>query len=61
MFEDHLNVKLKSDVDELLSLEDTEHTVIFKSGSKDIAVTQKSAKRADKVFTVNVIREGGVL
>ncbi len=56
-----MNVKLKSDVDELLSLEDTEHTVNFKSGSKDIAVTQKSAKRADKVFTVNVIREGGVL
>lgn len=61
VFEDHLNVKLKSDVDELLSLEDTEHTVNFKSGSKDIAVTQKSAKRADKVFTVNVIREGDPL
>lgn len=61
VFEDHLNVKLKSDVDELLSLEDTEHTVNFKSGSKDIAVTQRSAKRADKVFTVNVIREGDPL
>lgn len=61
VFEDHLNVRLKSDVDELLSLEDTEHTVNFKSGSKDIAVTQKSAKRADKVFTVNVIREGDPL
>ena len=61
VFEDHLNVRLKSDVDELLSLEDTEHTVNFKSGSKDIAVTQRSAKRADKVFTVNVIREGDPL
>ena len=61
VFEDHLNVKLKSDMDELLSLEDTEHTVNFKSGSKDIAVTQKSANRADKVFTVNVIREGDPL
>ena len=61
VFEDHLNVRLKSDVDELLSLEDTEHTVNFKSGSKDIAVTQKSANRADKVFTVNVIREGDPL
>ncbi len=61
VFEDHLNVKLKSDVDELLSLEDTEHTVNFKSGSKDIAVTQKSVNRADKVFTVNVIREGDPL
>lgn len=61
VFEDHLNVRLKSDVDELLSLEDTEHTVNFKLGSKDIAVTQRSAKRADKVFTVNVIREGDPL
>lgn len=61
VFEDHLNVKLKSDVDGLLSLEDTEHTVNFKSGSKDIAVAQKSANRADKVFTVNVIREGDPL
>lgn len=61
VFEDHLNVKLKSDVDELLSLEDTEHTVNFRSGSKDIAVTQRSVNRADKVFTVNVIREGDPL
>ena len=61
VFEDHLNVKLKSDVDELLSLEDTEHTVNFKSGSKDISVAQRSANRADKVFTVNVIREGDPL
>ena len=61
VLEDHLNVKLKSDVDELLSLEDTEHTVNFKSGSKDISVTQRSANRADKVFTVNVIREGDPL
>ncbi len=61
VFEDHLNVRLKSDVDELLSLEDTEHTVNFKSGSKDILVTQRSANRADKVFTVNVIKEGDPL
>lgn len=61
VFEDHLNVRLKSDVDELLSLEDTEHTVNFKSGSKDISVAQRSANRADKVFTVNVIKEGDPL
>lgn len=61
VFEDHLNVRLKSDVDELLSLEDTEHTVNFKSGSKDIAVTQRSVNRADKVFTVNVISGGDPL
>ena len=61
VFEDHLNVKLKSDVDELLSLEDAEHTVNFPHDSKDIVITQKSANRADKVFTVNVIREGDPL
>ncbi len=61
VFEDHLNVKLRSDVDELLAIGDAEHTVNFNSGSKDIAVTQKSAKRSDKVFTVNVIREGDPL
>ena len=61
VFEDHLNVKLRSDVDELLAIGDAEHTVNFNSGSKDIAVTQKSAKRADKVFTVNVISGGDPL
>lgn len=58
VFEDHLNVKLKSDVDALLSLEDKEHTVNFRYDSKDIVITQKSANRADKVFTVNVINDG---
>lgn len=62
VFEDHLNVKLRSDVDSLLSLEDTEQTVNFKRGSKDILkVIQSSDKRADKVFTVNVISSGDPL
>ena len=61
VFEDHLNVKLKSDVDALLSLEDKEHTVNFRCDSKDIVITQKSANRADKVFTVNVINDGDPL
>ncbi len=61
VFEDHLNVKLKSDVDALLSLEDKEHTVNFRYDSKDIVITQKSANRADKVFTVNVIYDGDPL
>ena len=58
VFEDHLNIKLRSDVDSLLSLENTEDAVNFPHDSKDSAITQKSAKRADKVFTVNVIRDG---
>lgn len=61
VFEDHLNVKLKSDVDALLSLEDKEHTVNFRCDSKDIVITQKSANRTDKVFTVNVINDGDPL
>lgn len=61
VFEDHLNVKLKSDVDALLSLEDKEHTVNFRCDSKDIVIIQKSANRADKVFTVNVICSGDPL
>lgn len=61
VFEDHLNVKLKSDVDALLSLEDKEHTVNFRCDSRDIVITQKSANRADKVFTVNVINDGDPL
>lgn len=59
VYEDHLNVKLKSDVDALLSLTSEEHTVNFNSGSKDISkITVKSVNHADKVFTVNVINSG---
>lgn len=62
VYEDHLNVKLKSDVDALLSLHSEEHTVNFNSGSKDISkITVKSANHADKVFTVNVINSGDPL
>lgn len=61
VYEDHLSVKLKSDVDTILSLEDKEETVNFPVGSKDIVIVQKSAHRADKVFTVNVISEGDPL
>ncbi len=62
VYEDHLNVKLKSDVDALLSLTPEEHSVNFNSGSKDISkITVKSANHADKVFTVNVINSGDPL
>lgn len=62
VFEDHLNVKLKSDVDTLLKLTSEEHTVNFNSGSKDISsITIKSKNHLDKVFTVNVISNGDPL
>ncbi|MBQ3869779.1 MAG: recombinase family protein [Clostridia bacterium] len=62
VFEDHLNVKLKSDVDTLLSLIREEHTVNFNSDSKDISsVAVKSKNHRDKVFTVNIINNGDPL
>jgi len=62
VYEDRLNIKLKSDVDALLSLTSEEHTVNFNSGSKDISkITVKSANHADKVFTVNIINNGDPL
>ncbi len=61
VFEDHLNVKLRSDVDELLSLGNEAHTVNFPSDSRDNVISQSSAKRADKVFTVHVINSGDPL
>lgn len=64
VFEDHLNVKLKTDVDTLLSLEDKEEIVNFRDGSKDIEkdrLVQSSTNRRDKVFAVNVISSGDPL
>ncbi len=62
VYEDQLNIKLKSDVDTLLSLTSEEHTVNFNSDSKDISsITIKSKNHLDKVFTVNVIKSGDPL
>ena len=62
VYEDRLNIKLKSDVDTLLSLTSEEHTVNFNCGSKDISsITIKSKKHLDKVFTVNIINNGDPL
>ena len=61
VFEDHIEVKLKSDIDALLESEDKAVTANFPKGSKDIVLTQKSANRADKVFTVSVINNGDPL
>lgn len=61
VFEDHLLVKLKADVDALLKLEGKEGFINFPQGSKDIlkkTVVQSTSKRPDKVFTANVISDG---
>ncbi len=64
VYEDHLLVKLKADVDMLLALEGNEGIINFPQGSKDISkktVVQSTSNRPDKVFTVNVISSGDPL
>ena len=62
VYSDHLDVKLKPDIDTLLKLApDHEDSINFSTDSKDIASTtivQRSTHRKDKVFTVNVVNEG---
>ncbi len=65
VYTDHLDVKLKPDIDTLLKLApDHEDSINFSTDSKDIAsinIVQRSAHRKDKVFTVNVVNEGDPL
>ena len=65
MYTDHLDVKLKPDIDTLLKLApDHEDSINFSTDSKDIASTtivQRSVHQKDKVFTVNVVNEGDPL
>ncbi len=64
VYEGRVCIRLRSDVDALLRLDTPtagEDTINFPHDSKDIVITQKSAKRADKVFTVNVINSGDPL
>lgn len=64
VFEDHIEVQLKADVDSLLRCgELPEEAANFKSGTKNIEnlLIQSSANRKDKVFRVNVISEGDPL
>lgn len=61
---DHLNVKLKPDIDLLLSLSEEEGIINFPNGSEDIelgTIVQRAVHQKDKVFTVNVVREGDPL
>ncbi len=64
VYEDHLDLKLRTDIDTLLRCGTLEEVENFPSGSKDILTTQvvQSAKqRPNKVFTANVISEGDPL
>ena len=65
VYTDHLDVKLKPDIDTLLKLApDHEDSINFSTDSKDIAsitIIQRSTHQKDKVFTVNVVNEGDPL
>jgi len=64
IYEDHLEIRLKSDIDELFSLNSEEDTVNFPPDAEGISqtcVVQASTHRPDKVFRVNVISSGDPL
>ena len=64
VYEDHLEIELKADVDTLIRCGTLEEAVNFKQGSMDILKTelvQSSFHRKDKVYTVNVISDGDPL
>ncbi|MEM1484891.1 stage V sporulation T C-terminal domain-containing protein [Oscillospiraceae bacterium PP1C4] len=66
VYEDHIDIKLKSDIDSLLRLGVLEEAVNFNSDSVDSAklaetIVQTSVKRRDKVYTVNIISNGDPL
>ena len=62
VYEDHLDVSLKSDVDALIHPEEGREN--FPLDSKDISslpLIQSAPSHADKVFTVNVVSNGDPL
>ena len=64
VYEDHLEILLKADVDALIRCGTVEMAANFDHGSMDILQTelvQSSFHRKDKVFDVNVISEGDPL
>ena len=67
VFEDHLEIRLQSDIDTLLRcgtlLAETEDAVNFKQGTENIKNTliQSSKNHEDKVFRVSVISNGDPL
>ena len=64
VFEDHLDIHLRPEVETILCCEEMEKAANFESGSMDILKTelvQSSNKRKDKVYAVNVISGGDPL
>jgi len=62
IYEDHIEVKLKSDIDTLLNIKATEETANFNCGTEnEITVTQSSTHHSDRVFRANVISDGDPL
>lgn len=62
--EDHIEIKLKADIDGLLEACSAGDYATFTQGSKDISnetIVQSAPKRPDKVFAVNVINSGDPL
>ena len=64
VFEDHIEVKLKADIDSILNLDTSKgETINFEQGTADNSQTaiQSSTNRKDKVYRVNVVNEGDPL
>ena len=63
VYEDHLEIKLQSDIDTLLRCGTLEDAANFKQGTENIETTliQSSQNHEDKVFRVNVISNGDPL
>ena len=63
VYEDHLEIKLQSDIDTLLRCGTLEDAANFKQGTENIENTliQSSKGHEDKVFRVNVISDGDPL
>ena len=63
VYEDHLEIRLRSDIDGLIRCESLEAAVNFNSGTENIETTliQSSKGHEDKVFSVHVISNGDPL
>ena len=63
VYEDHIDIQLKPDVDGLLATGVWEEPENFPQDSKDISnlpteIVQSATRRPNKVFTVNVVNSG---
>ena len=64
VYEDHLEIILKADVDALIRCGAVEMAANFDTGIRDslsVTLVQRAAKQKDKVFDVNVISDGDPL